>query len=282
MHYAKLGKNGPVVSRVAVGSDVNVPPDTFLGILRKGGELGINFIDTDITYVYQDPEKGDVRMWNTIRTWLQETNRSDVVLVSKTLEKTAEGARKEITEALEGMDTDYLDVFMIHAVDTPELWNDMQPALEEIMRAREEGLVRQVGMSIHTVTMAGEAAKHPELEVLLVSLNYTGKAMKRSGTRQQMEDAMRVLYEQGRGVYIMKSLAHGRVFQEEEDAPDTAGVALEPAQVEKALDYVFRFPYAHAVAIGMKSVEEMEEDVSIAERVDSERGTWPTTRDPDS
>ena len=91
MHYVKLGKNGPVVSRVAVGSDVNVPPDTFLGILRKGGELGINFIDTDITYVYQDPEKGDVRMWNTIRTWLEETNRSDVVLVSKTLEKTARG-----------------------------------------------------------------------------------------------------------------------------------------------------------------------------------------------
>jgi aryl-alcohol dehydrogenase-like predicted oxidoreductase len=275
MHYARLGTSGPSVSRVAFGTDVNIPPQRLLGILRSGIELGINFVDTDINYVYRNPEGGKVRMWEAVRDCLREVNREDVVIVSKTLQKSARGARREIVEALEGMGLDYIDVFMLHAVDTPEQLKDMRPALKQILRSRDEGLVRQVGLSTHTVTMAREAAKHTELEVLLVTLNFAGKIMKRSGTAEQMQQAMRTLFEQGRGVYIMKSLANGRVFQEVGNAGRPVG-AFGRTELERAFGYVFRCPWAHAVAIGMKSVEEMRTDVSIEKRIDAEEGIWPT------
>ncbi len=128
-------------------------------------------------------------------------------------------------------------------------------------------------MSTHTVTLAREAAKHPELEVLLVTLNATGKVMKRSGTPDQMQEAMRVLYEQGHGIYIMKSLARGRVFWErDEEAGADAENQFTHEEVDRALSYVFGCPWAHAVTIGMRSIAELEENVAIQQRVDSKLG----------
>lgn len=138
------------------------------------------------------------------------------------------------------------------------------------MEAKERGWVHQVGMSTHTVTLTREAAHHPELEVLLVTLNKTGKVMKRSGTPEEMQQAMRVLYEQGRGIYIMKSLARGRVFSEGE----AGSSELTQSMVDEALTYVFQCPWAHAVTIGMRSVAEVEKDVAIEQRVDAGRGGW--------
>ena len=137
------------------------------------------------------------------------------------------------------------------------------------MEAKERGWVRHVGMSTHTVTLIREAAYHPELEVLLVTLNKTSKVMKRSGTSEEMQEAMRVLYEHGRGVYIMKSLARGRVFSEREAGPSE----VTHSMVEEALTYVFTCPWAHSVTIGIRSVAELEEDVAIEQRVDAE-GSW--------
>lgn len=272
MYYTKLGQTGPDVSRVSIGSDVQILPEHFLPVLRRGGELGINFIDTDHTYSYQNPAGGHGQMWEAIRAWLLEVDRSKVVLATKTYETSFEGALKDVESARVELRTDYLDVFLLHGLNTLEDWERFQPALEGIMEAKERGWVHQVGMSTHTVTLAREAAYHPELDVLLVTLNKTGKVMKRSGTPEEMQQAMRVLFEQGRGVYIMKPLARGRMFTEGEG--ESGPMEFTHRIVNEALTYVFQCPWAHAVTIGIRSAEELEEDVAIEQRVDAERGGW--------
>ena len=265
MYYTKLGQTGPAVSRVSIGSDVQIPPSDFLPVLRRGWELGVNFVDTDHSYGYQDPASGRGQVWEAIREWLAEVDRSKVVVATKTYEPSFDGALKDVEQARIDLNTDYLDVFMLHGVNTLEDWERFQPTLEGLVAARERGWVRQVGMSTHTVTLAREAAQHPDLEVLLVTLNKTGKVMKRSGTPEEMQEAMRVLHEQGRGIYIMKSLARGRVFSEDESGPSE----LTHSAVDEALTYVFQCPWAHAVAIGMRSAAELEENVAIEQRVDA-------------
>ena len=264
MHYTSLGHSGPAVSRVCMGSDVQIPPDQFLPILRRAGELGINFVDTDHTYGYQDPASGRGQVWEAIRSWLKEMDREKVVVATKTYETTFEGALGDVEGARVQLKTDYLDAFMLHGLNTMEDWQRFQPALEALLEAKERGWVHKVGMSTHTVTLAREAAHHPELDVLLVTLNKTGKVMKRSGTPEEMQAAMRVLHESGRGVYIMKPLARGRVFSEDESGPSE----LTPQKVDEALTYVFTCPWAHSVAIGMRSIAELEENVAIEQRVD--------------
>lgn len=272
MHYAKLGNTGLRVSRVSVGTDIRLAPADFLPILRRAGELGINFVDTDNTYSYDSSESRG-QTWEAVREWLKEVDRSEKVLIAKTYDPSPEGAFREAEEALVGLGIEQLDALLLHGLNSLEDWERFRPALEGCLRAREQGLVRHVGMSTHTVTLAREAVKHPELEVLLVTLNATGKVMKRSGTPDQMQEAMRALYEQGRGIYIMKSLARGRVFWErDEEAGADAENQLTHEQVDRALSYVFRCPWAHAVTIGMRSIAELEENVSIQQRVDAELG----------
>ena len=266
MRYVALGNTGLQVSRLAWGADIGLPPQEFLPILRRGWELGLNFIDTDHSYSYQAPGGEQRPVWEAIRIWLQEVDRSRVVVATKTYHTTAEGAQQDVEQALSSLGVDYLDIFLIHGLNTHEDWERFQPALQGCLRAKEQGLVRHVGMSTHTVTLAREAAHHPELEVLLVTLNETGKVMTRSGTAEEMQDAMRVLYQQGRGVYVMKPLARGRVYAESDE--EGTAPPLTPEQVERALGYVFRCPWAHSIAVGMRRLAELEENVAIWERTD--------------
>jgi len=270
-----MGNTGLRVSRVSMGTDITLPPAELLPILRRAGELGVNFVDTDYSYSYARADGGSGRSWEGVRKWLTEVDRSQVVLVAKTYDPTPEGAFRHAEESLEGLGTDYLDAFLIHGLNTLEDWEKFRPALDGCLKAKEQGLARHVGMSTHTVTLAREAARIPELELLLVTLNITGKVMKRSGTPDEMQEAMRVLCERGRGVYVMKSLARGRVFDDRDELVRAGSPSpLSHEQVDRALSYVFDCPWAHAVTIGMCNVAELEEDVAIQQRVDAASGRW--------
>jgi uncharacterized protein len=270
MHYSILGQTGLRVSRLCVGTDISLGPAQFLPVLRRAGELGINFVDTDYSYSYQREDGGSGRSWEAVREWLSEVDRTETVLAAKTYDPTADGAFAHAEESLEGLGCGYLDVFMLHGLNTLEEWERFQPALEGCLRAKEQGLTRHLGLSTHTVTLAREAARYPELEVVLVTLNITGKVMKRSGTPEEMQAAMAQLCNLGRGVYVMKSLARGRVFADQEQLVAAGSPSpMSHEQVDRALTYVLECPYAHSVTIGMRSIAELEEDVAVANRVDA-------------
>ncbi|MEW6750173.1 MAG: aldo/keto reductase [Candidatus Latescibacterota bacterium] len=276
MHYAVLGSTGLRVSRLCAGTDVNLPPEHLLPVVRRAAALGVNFIDTDHGYSYTDATGRTGRSWEAVREWLREVDRSRVVIASKTYQTTPDLVLRQAEEALRELDTPYLDLFLAHGLNTLEDWERFRPGLQGCLQARDRGLVRHVGMSTHTVTLTRLAAHNPELEVLLVTLNITGKVMKRSGSPAQMQEAMQVLFEQGRGVYIMKALARGRVFREGDELVAPGDHTLSPDQVERALTYVFRCPWAHAVTVGMRSPAHVEEDATIQGRVDAECGRWPS------
>ena len=274
MQYAIMGNTGLEVSRLSVGTDVLLPPGELLPILRRAREFGVNFIDTDHSYSYERSAGEKGQTWEAVRRWLPEVERDEVVLAAKTYKTTKAGALEDAEDALIGLGTDYVDIFLLHGLNDLEDWDRFEPALEGCLQARDRGLVRTVGISTHTVTMARKAAEIPELEVLLVTLNLTGKVMKRSGSPEEMQEAMRVLHEQGRGLYIMKSLARGRVFDDSEDESETER-RLTPDQVERALTYVFECPWAQAVTIGMRRLEDVDQNAAIANKVSASRSPVP-------
>jgi hypothetical protein len=87
----------------------------------------------------------------------------------------------------------------------------------------------------------------PEVDVVLVIVNRSGAWMK-DADPDEMHAAVRPLYESGRGVYGMKALDSGQVTGD---------------KVAPALRWAFRFPYAHAICVGMTTAEELRVNVSL-------------------
>jgi aryl-alcohol dehydrogenase-like predicted oxidoreductase len=110
-------------------------------------EAGINHIDTAASY-------GDSEL--RLGPWM-ERERGRFFLATKTGEREAGPAYDQIRRSLERLRTDQVDLIQLHnLVDEAEWAQALGPggALEAAVRAREEGLVRFIGVTGHGVTVA--------------------------------------------------------------------------------------------------------------------------------
>jgi aryl-alcohol dehydrogenase-like predicted oxidoreductase len=110
-------------------------------------EHGVNHLDTAPSY-------GDSEL--RIGPWM-DRHRDDFFLASKTRERGYAEARAEIRRSLERLRTDHLDLIQLHSLSHPDEWERaLSPggALDACVEAREEGLVRFIGVTGHGWTIA--------------------------------------------------------------------------------------------------------------------------------
>ena len=74
---------------------------------------------------------------------------------------------------LEELDSDYLDVLLLHEVASGEL-DAARDTLRSWQQYRASGKVRALGLSTHSAEVAGTAGEWPEVEVLMLPINSTG------------------------------------------------------------------------------------------------------------
>jgi aryl-alcohol dehydrogenase-like predicted oxidoreductase len=143
---APFGATGHESSRVifgaaALGSVSKAEADTALQHLL---EHGINHIDTAAAY-------GDAEL--RIATWLKE---HEFFIATKTGERTYAAAREQIRRSLDRLGVDHVDLIQLHnLVDVIEWETALRAdgALEACIEAREEGLVRFIGVTGHGLTV---------------------------------------------------------------------------------------------------------------------------------
>ena len=238
MERVELGRTGLKVSRLAFGTG-------YLGgraaagarLLAKAYDLSVNFWDTS----------DDYETHPHVARALREVGRRDVVIATKTYAATAVGARRSVTKALRELGVESVDVFLLHAVDSVGELEAKLPALEQLVRARDAGLIRAVGVSSHSRDVLSRLLNLPEVDVALVIVNNTGAWMKDAKPRE-MRAVIQRLYRSRRGVYGMKALGSGQVTGD---------------QVPPALRWAFRFPYAHSICVGMTTVQELRTNVAL-------------------
>lgn len=131
-------------------------------------EAGINHIDTAAS----DGE-AELRLGP-----LMPAIRDRVFLATKTGDRDAEGAWASINRSLERLQTDHLDLIQLHGVhDVTILDAVTRPggALESLVRAREEGLVRGIGITGHLHSAPAthaEALRRFDFDTVLTPLNH--------------------------------------------------------------------------------------------------------------
>src|SRR5258706_1039904 len=110
-------------------------------------EYGVNHIDTANSY--RESEK-------RIGPWLAR-RRAEFFLATKTGERSYQGAREQLASSLDLLHTDHIDLWQLHNLVDPGEWETaMGPggALEALIEAKAQGLVRFLGVTGHGVTVA--------------------------------------------------------------------------------------------------------------------------------
>jgi uncharacterized protein len=262
MQYTTYGDTGLTISRLCIGCGHfrNAYPDPAegAGFLRRVFERGITFWDTAESYG-SHPH---------IAAAFRQIDRRQVVLQTKTSEKSYEKAAERIDIVLRDLGTEYLDVILLHGVNSPRDLEEREGALRAMLAAKEAGKVRHVGCSTHIYTgpVMDAVTQHPALEVILCTANK-GDRMLEGSIVDPAADAPRVpaapsmeahceqirrAYEAGKGISIMKVIAGGGV---------------EEAERAAWIEWGFEFPYAHAVNLGITFDPELELDCSLEARV---------------
>jgi hypothetical protein len=187
------------------------------------------------------------------------------VLQTKTGEADHDVAATRIDAALRDLGTDYLDVILLHGVNSPRDLKRREGALQAMLEAKQAGKVRAVGCSTHIYTgpVMEAVIAAPEIEVILCTVNKGG-VMLEGSIVDPAEDAPRVpsepsmdahkeqvrqAFEAGKGISIMKVIGAGQHAPKEE--------------WEDWIRWGFDFPYAHAINLGITYPPELELDVRL-------------------
>ena len=146
---APFGRTGHMSTRTLFGAAAlgKVDHDTAMRTMDLIVDRGVNHIDTAASY-------GDAE--ERLGPWLKD-NRESVFLATKTEKRTYKGAREELRRSLELMKVDSVDLWQMHLlVDEAEWLTALGPggALEAFIEARDEGLVKWLGVTGHGLNVA--------------------------------------------------------------------------------------------------------------------------------
>lgn len=197
-------------------------------------EKGINFFDTAELYLNYDHFKA----------FFKQIQRHQVVFASKCYAYDKETAKRSLDLALSGAATDYLDFFMLHEQESEHTLRGHAEAIEYFLDMKEQGLIRKFGISTHFVAGALAAAKDPRIEVIHPIINLKGIGIA-DGSREEMEQALKLLRQADKFIYAMKALGGGHLLK----------------QYPQALDYALSLD-VDAIAIGMQSEAEIDHNLA--------------------
>jgi aryl-alcohol dehydrogenase-like predicted oxidoreductase len=199
---APFGRTGHESSRAIFGAAAlsDVTQQDADRALRVAREHGVNHIDVAASY-------GEAEL--RLAPWLAD-HRQDVFLATKTGERTKEPAAAEIRRSLERMGVDRVDLLQLHnLVDEREWETALGPggALEAAVEARDEGLVRFLGVTGHGVEVAARHRQSLErFDFDSVLLPYSYVMMRDPRYAEDFEALIAVCEARGVAVQTIKAV----------------------------------------------------------------------------
>ena len=198
MEYRRLGRTGHMSSVLAFGgytfNDISQPEaDKMMMIVL---EHGINHIDVAPSYGTAEKRLG---------SWVRE-HRDNFFLACKTQKRTKKEARRELDSSLKRLKVEYFDLYQLHALDSlGELDTALGEggAMEAILEAKEEGLVKYIGITSHVPPTIIEAANRFDFDTILFPLKYILKC--HAIPQNDYEPLLKLAIKEDLGTIAMKA-----------------------------------------------------------------------------
>lgn len=266
MPTRNLGRTGYRTGIFSLGGQAAVeqPNNEALAvaIVEKALDLGVNYVDTAAAY------GGNARWSQKYIGQVMKRRRKEVFLASKTHDRTRDGSLKLLEESLTLLNTDHLDLWQVHNLARLEQVEQIfakDGAMEALLQAREQKMVRFLGISGHAdPEVLIEAIRRFPFDTLLLALNAADPHH-----LSFKEKLLPLAVEKQMGIIGMKIPARGRILagwtpppleqQRPVERPARPGVL----NMREALYYVLSLPVS-TVIIGCDSPAQVEENVRLA------------------
>ncbi|MDZ7373114.1 MAG: aldo/keto reductase [candidate division KSB1 bacterium] len=201
-----LGRTGERLSIVGLGGVVldQMHPADARELISEVLDLGLNYFDVAPSYGNAEEVMGQAL----------RGRREGVFLACKTLKRDAEGARQELERSLRLLQTDHFDLYQLHALSSAEDVEKIfgpKGAIEAFVKARDEGLIRYIGFSAHSVKAALLALDHFSFDTVLLPVNFVLFYVADFGPQ-----VIKKAREKGTAVLAIKSLAFHRLAEGQE------------------------------------------------------------------
>ena len=265
----QLIRNGEKVTAFSLGGyhlGLTEVPSEAEQMVERALELGVRFFDTARGY-----SKG--RSEEYLGKFLTPKYREDVFLMTKAPAKTGDGVRKMLDESLKALNTDYLDLWQIHALGSPEDVDERINAgvLDAFLEAKEQGKTRYIGFTGHqnpvmvTHFLEFLDKRGLELDTCQMPLNVLDPSFE-----SFEKNALPALLEKEYGVIAMKTMAGGSMMGgridttpqdiDTKDIPDVVG--LSDLTLANLHQYVYSLPVS-SLCSGCRFLYELDANIAV-------------------
>ena len=290
MNYRTLGRTGIKVSEISLGCEHMQGKDYELirNVIDAALEKGINFMDVFMSEPNVRSDIGKALAGRREKVVIQGHIGSCWVNGQYKVSRDIGECVTYFEDLLTRLQTDYIDVGMLHFVDKETDWDDLvnSEMMQYALELKKKGVIRCIGMSSHNPVTAKKAVDTGLIDVLMFSLNpaydlvpkerdltevFTEviNGQKQNFTGLTLEPARAELYraceEQGTAITVMKTLAMGTLLSTERSP---LGVALTEAQ---CIHYALSRPAVAAVMVGMQRISDVEEAMAYYDLPEAER-----------
>jgi predicted aldo/keto reductase-like oxidoreductase len=292
MEYSIIGKEKIRISRIGFGTgssgytgnnlQTKLTEKELADILIYAYERGINFWDTAYSY----------GTYPHIHETLKHVPRDKVVIATKFSDSLEKDMNQKIEDTLKMLKTDYIDICLLHGVRNAFEMKMRAGALKALVRAKEKGYIRSIGVSAHGIGAIEASKDISEIEVLFARINWSGVSMDsyQEGFLSKLvaipyvkEIARKIIPKKmvpslSAQVESLQSTEHEQriVMDLIEKCHDSQksiigmkifGAGALTNGIEKSLRFVMPLQYIKSFLLGMTSMEEVDENLRVYEEI---------------
>ena len=268
MKFRKMGSLGWEVSALGFGC-MRLPPrrinrlraetNESVKIIRRGIDLGINYLDSAWVYHLGDSEK-------IIGLALKDGYRERVKIATKLptfLVRSSADFDQYLKTSLKRLQTDHIDSYMFHNMEQSSFEKVKRLGLLDKMReAKEKGLINHVGFSFHdTLPVFKEVIDYYPWDMAQIQYNYMDTGV------QATTEGLKYAYCKGVAVVVMEPLKGGRLANPPKEALELMKASeINRSPVDWAFQFLWNRPEVSTVLSGMGSQQMVDENCASAER----------------